>query len=197
MMRTTEMKWIEEIYTQYHDKLLRFCLCHLHDMPSMQADAEDIVQETILSAASHFDELRNHENIGGWLMKTCYYRLGNAKKRARVRQKHVEIYLDQPDAKDVMEKRSQLEDWLNRCESDELLDELYRLLTQTEKEMFHDYFIDDKKIREISDDKHVSIYAVKNALHRIRKKVKEIRQKKFMVFFLMCVSFWIARNCIE
>lgn len=196
-MLATDQERFSSLYTEYYGTLLRFCKRQLEDLPELRMDAEDLVQETLLTAAIHFDQLQEHENIGGWLMKTCYYRIGNAKKNCFVRRKNTMVHLDAADAPEIGDMRNCLEEWLNQCESDEILEALYHVLTDTEEDVFDDYFVENRKIREIAANRKISVSAVKNTLHRIRHKAKKILSKNMMFFLLLCVSFGMHHNCIK
>lgn len=196
-MLPTNQEKFSKLYMEYYGVLLRFCKRQLDDLPELRMDAEDLVQETLLTAAIHFDQLQEHENIGGWLMKTCYYRIGNAKKSCFVRRKHMAVHLDAPDAPEIGDMRDRLGEWLNQCESNEILEELYHVLTEAEDDVFDDYFMENRKIREIAENRKISIGAVKSALHRIRQKAKKIISKNMIIIFLFLVSFGTHRNCIK
>ena len=56
-----------EIYVNNWSKLLRYAKAN----KSCAGVAEELVQDTFHDAWSKFNELVNHENIGGWLMQTA------------------------------------------------------------------------------------------------------------------------------
>jgi RNA polymerase sigma-70 factor (ECF subfamily) len=61
---------------------------HAFRMSHNHADAEDLVQETVLRAYAHFDSFRSGTNLKGWLLRilTNTYINGYRKKRRQPTQ---------------------------------------------------------------------------------------------------------------
>lgn len=62
-----------DIYVNNWAKLLRYAKANRNST----GVAEELVQDTFHDAWSKFDELINHENIGGWLMQTLKNKIWN------------------------------------------------------------------------------------------------------------------------
>ena len=68
-----------EIYVNNWSKLLRYAKAN----KSCAGVAEELVQDTFHDAWSKFNELVNHENIGGWLMQTLKNKMRNYTRASR------------------------------------------------------------------------------------------------------------------
>lgn len=165
-----ERQRVEVLYTAYYGRLLAFCRRQLTDVPELLDDADDFVQEALVTALCHEKELDACKHIYGWLLHVCANRIGNAKKRLRVRRSHTLYRIDAPDMPELADSRDRLEQWLTRCESDEVVAALCALLTDTERAVFDDVFLRGRRIRETAERNGMSEPAVKKAIRRIRGK---------------------------
>lgn len=84
-----------EIYVNNWSKLLRYAKAN----KSCAGVAEELVQDTFHDAWSKFNELVNHENIGGWLMQTLKNKMRNY---TRARQRDAKVFDEYVDrAEDI------------------------------------------------------------------------------------------------
>lgn len=189
-------QFFEEIYSNYYDQLAIFCRNKIRTYPFLNLELEDVIQETMQTALEKYNKLVEHENIMGWLVKTCDNKINNALKKAARRGKQLTILSIDKDAyRQVADRRDRLARWLSREESKEIIEVLYKSLTQMERQVFDQYYIHDHKMVEIAESQGISLAAVKKALHRIRSKARD--QNKFFVFLLFWVSFELARKWIK
>lgn len=84
-----------EIYVNNWSKLLRYAKAN----KSCAGVAEELVQDTFHDAWSKFNELVNHENIGGWLMQTLKNKMRNY---IRSRQRDVKLFAEYLDRRKTL-----------------------------------------------------------------------------------------------
>lgn len=71
-------EWFDSIYTKYHDQMVKIAFGILDDREL----AKDIAQNTFLTLLLKQEQLRDHCNIYGWLVKTVKNHIGNELQRA-------------------------------------------------------------------------------------------------------------------
>ena len=59
-------KWFNPIYLQFYDEMVHLAFRTLQDVEL----AKDIAQNAFLTMLIKYDQLRNHPNLHGWLIKT-------------------------------------------------------------------------------------------------------------------------------
>jgi len=126
----------------------------------MPSEAEDAVQNAIMSAWVHLPQLRNEESFDAWikriLVNECNHML-----REKKRQKEIEAKIAQTEKTSISEEHDMLTEALSEMNSDER-----ELLL-----MHHDQ---GYSIAEISKSTGRSEDAVKMRLHRARKRLRII-----------------------
>ena len=91
-MTSEQREIFSEIYIDNWPKLLRYAKANKWCVGA----AEELVQDTFHDAWSKFDELNDHENIGGWLMLTLKNKMRNYIRSRRRDFKLFAEYLDRP-----------------------------------------------------------------------------------------------------
>ena len=66
-MDTKDMKWFEELYNEYYERLYKLACFKLIDSGASTEDAHDIVQDVFLLAIKK--DIRKHLNPPAWLFK--------------------------------------------------------------------------------------------------------------------------------
>ena len=80
-MRETELAYLQELYEQYASPLVRYIYRHVGD----SALAEDLMQETFLTALVKLEDVRRHPAPLSWLFRTAW----NLTMREREKQRRM------------------------------------------------------------------------------------------------------------
>lgn len=145
------------------------------------ADAEDAVQDALLSACKHFDQFRGESQISTWLTAIVF---NSARMRLRRRRRHVHVSLDEPIGED---RQSSLSERLARpgpspedeCRSSELTWRMRQFMTRlspTVRRTFHLRAVDGLSIQETAEILGVPTGTVKARMSRARKQLKQLME---------------------
>ncbi|MCI5107323.1 MAG: RNA polymerase sigma factor [Pseudomonadales bacterium] len=147
-----------------------------------QADAEEIVQETLIKLARRLEEMEKIENLRAWLIKILYHSFVDQYRRANRRLEMPEIDLRLPTIPESSAEDSLIQSFADRASMDpsrhvSLQMSLQKAIGQLDAYqrdvlLLHDAEgYSDSEIAEILD---ISKGTVKSRLHRTRKKMKEL-----------------------
>ena len=146
------------------------------------ADAEDAVQDALLSACKHLDQFRGESQISTWLTAIVF---NSARMRLRHRRRHVHVSLDEQIGEDQQYSISERlagtgpspeEEYRNS----ELTGHMRRLmprLSPTLRKTFQLRDMDGLSIRETAEILGVPTGTVKAQLARARKKLKQLMRR--------------------
>lgn len=188
---------LETLYTQYYDDLVLHCLSVVHYAPEMRAYVEECVQDTFLKAVARYARLKNHPDLRGWLFVTCYNHMRNTRHIFYNREKKHAYSID---ANPSMEIADLADAFLKMDDEDTYSDRMeciYTLLTETEKQVFDDYFIHHSSFEDIAKHTGRSKRAVESVLYRIRKRLGKNLPLPLIIFFLIGAFFPILNNWIR
>lgn len=171
-MKDERESFIETIYAEYAPKLERMCLNYIHYQAEYRDMVDESIQKTFLRAFEEYDKLKDCEYIEAWLNKTCRYRLMTELNTYRRRQKrHVAIDGDQiadgalATAVDALPKQ---------IGDRELLERILDALSEREKNVIRERFIEGVPLEEIAQKEKATNGAIRVLLTRLRKKVRKI-----------------------
>ena len=145
------------------------------------ADAEDAVQDALLSACKHFDQFRGDSQISTWLTAIVF---NSARMRLRHRRRRVHVSLDEPIGED---RQSLLSERLavpgpspeDECRSSELTCRIGQFMTHlspTVRRTFHLRAIDGLSIQDTAEILGLPTGTVKARLSRARKQLKQLME---------------------
>lgn len=146
------------------------------------ADAEDAVQDALLSACKHLDQFRGQAQISTWLTAIVS---NSARRQGRKRLRHLHISLDEPIGKDqeysiserVPDLRPNPED---ECQNSELHARLTELVTQLSpplRKTFQLRELDGRTTSEAACILGVAGGTVKAQLTRARLKLRRLMRR--------------------
>jgi RNA polymerase sigma-70 factor (ECF subfamily) len=144
------------------------------------ADAEDAVQDALLSAYSHVDQFRGQARMSTWLTSIV---INSARMTLRCRSRQLNVPLDEGDqdahclSEIVSDPRPGPEEECGRAERAELLVRSLARLSPTLRQTFQLRDIDGLSIRETARVLGVPNGTVKARLSRARTKLKELLQR--------------------
>jgi len=162
-----------ELVEQHAAKIYRLAL----RMMGNEADAEDVLQETFLSAFKSIDRFEERSSLSTWL-----YRIASNAALMRLRRKEpVQVSVDEPverDDGDLMPRQffdfcCLPEDTLLREEAGEVMQRAVEGLSPTLRSVFILRDIEGLSTEETAQALDLSISAVKSRLMRARLKLRE------------------------
>jgi RNA polymerase sigma-70 factor, ECF subfamily len=142
------------------------------------ADAEDAVQDALLSAYTHLDQFRGQAKMSTWLVAIVH---NSARMQLRRRLRHVHVSLDQPigEAEEysalerLADRRPSPEDDYRNNELRKRLIHFQSELTPTLRRTFQLRDIDGLSIREAARILGAPLGTVKAQSARARKKLRQ------------------------
>lgn len=144
-----------------------------------EREAEDVLQETFLSAFESLDRFKGRSRLSTWLYRIAY----NASlMRLRKRKQMVTFSLDQPvsDDGDAPPESPHLVDWsgipddqLLTAEAREEMDRAIAELPETLRSTFVLRDVQGLSGAETAEILGISVQAVKNRLHRARLRLRD------------------------
>jgi RNA polymerase sigma-70 factor, ECF subfamily len=173
----TKVQELTTLITRHAHLFRRIALAHLDDV----ADAEDAVQDAVLSALTHVDQFRGQAKMSTWLTSIV---INSARMKRRWRSSRLHLTLDQTNVQDFT-----LEEMLpdtrpgpeEAYRNQEIAETLAHATSRLSPALFRTFHLRDVRglsIRETAHLMGVPTGTVKARLARARKKLKELINKK-------------------
>lgn len=147
------------------------------------ADAEDVVQQTLMKAYQHLDQLRGEERFKSWLLRIA---ANEARMRKRRDQKFRAEPLEDDGADDEYYAPRQIADWRELpsdfAEMAELRAAVRDAIENLPERYREVYILSDSQhlsMEEIADTLGIGVGAAKSRLHRARLRIQESLGPKF------------------
>lgn len=180
-MTREEEQFFHHVYTRFYADLLRYCLIKLN---GNQSQAQEICQDTFLIFMDAPRDFPNEKAIQAFLFRTArnlVARLYMKNKRERERLTSLD---NMPPGMEYEKLSYQMdfEYWLGlRVPIGEKKREVLEALSREEQELYTWYFIEHQTSATISKRLGISVNAVHQRLHRLRKSIKQrIKQLKLL-----------------
>lgn len=171
-----EQELINRLYSDNYDTLLGFA-ANSQDCRNAMA-AEDVVHDAFCEAIRKIDEVKVHENPGGWLMQTVKYKLSAEKKKFCSRDIGYEDWETEPSMED------------NKFEAAELNMLMESELNEHERKLIHLYYDYGYTAKEIAARENITDGNFKVRMCRIKKKMLRNVDGIWIVLFFICLH-WI------
>ena len=171
--KNSDAQFLESLFREYYSSIYKLVANRLYRNLGTQSDVDDLTQEVFIIAGKHIDELRNHPNQAGWLMRAANYVVKNH-VRAKTR------------------RNEQLFHSLDFHRSDESFDAvefdatLQKVLKPEDYEILHAYYIAERPHDEICSKYHLSEAALRMRISRIKKNLGQ--------FFIFLVTIILRQN---
>ena len=175
----SKVQELTDVITHHSARFRRIALGHL----SNRADAEDAVQDALLSALTHVDQFRGQAKMSAWLTTIV---INSARMKLRRRLAWVQLALDETDGQQellediVSDTRPDPEETYREREIAEALAQATSQLSPTLRTTFQLRDMDGLSIRETADLLGVPTGTVKARLARARVRLQEVIKKSSM-----------------
>jgi RNA polymerase sigma-70 factor (ECF subfamily) len=149
-------------------------------MSKNHADAEDLVQETVMKAYAHFDSFRSDTNLKAWLLRimTNTYINGYRKKRRRPVQYSLENltdqYLTEANARSVASALRSAEDYALDLLPDNDIKAAMQALPGQFREVVYYADVEGLRYKEIAALTNAPHGTVMSRLHRGRRQLRTL-----------------------
>lgn len=188
-MNTERNQLLNRLFEQHYQDIYKRCLWVVGFDPKYHPLIEDCIQEAFVKAAKHYNDYKDYENPVGWIALTACNTLRSALRREL---RHQQTVLSvEPDAlEQAASIPAEADSLFDRQEMIRQLTEIYHMLTEREKLIFHEYFIERKRMREIALDNDLGLGAVRSGIKRIRRRARSTRHLGVILFLLGLYRFW-------
>jgi RNA polymerase sigma-70 factor (ECF subfamily) len=170
---------LADVITSHSPRFRRIALGHLGNV----ADAEDAVQEALLSAWRHVDQFKGQAKMSTWLTTIV---INSARMKLRRRSPQVQVALDEPcgehnliPADMVSDTRPDPEEVYRKRQIAQMLAHATLRLSPTLRKTFRLRDVDGLSIRETAQLLGVPTGTVKAQLARARRRLRQVIQKSF------------------
>lgn len=166
---------LEELYEENYEFLYLLCCKTVRYRASCHELIEDCIQETFEVAIRHWEQLTQHPNPRGWLVRTCLNLLKDRQKQDRLHQRILRRWAEtgpgdlQPDA---------YERYFREEAARTDLEKIMAALSEEERRLYAAYFVERQTMASIAEQHHITVNQVKNVLKRIRRKAKKALRVK-------------------
>lgn len=159
---------LEQDYKLYYMNLHRFCKIKLKN----EEQADDCVQESFYILYKHYINNEEIKNVAGFL-----YKIADNLIKAQWRENQKAENIIQIDS--IAETLAVKEEAYSDLDYDSLAENLISTLSESEKLLYELKYIENKSIKEISEELNSSFDAIAKRLSRLRQKVKEQITEQF------------------
>jgi RNA polymerase sigma-70 factor, ECF subfamily len=159
-----------EVYDKYHDRVRRFIVATVRD----EWVADDLTQETFISVQKNLNTLKDSSKLASWIFRIAY-NLCQDHFRNLKRTSWNERKLD--EAKDVF-KEAMVQKRLEQHEMSSCVQDVVSLLPESFQNIIRLFDLAELSHREIADILDTTVENVKVRLHRARKELRALLEKK-------------------
>ena len=176
-MEREKEAFIESLYARYAVKLERAGLNLVQHRPEYRDLVDDSIQKTFLKAYEEYDRLKDAPYVEAWLFKTCRYRLMTEVNTYRRRQKR-HVALD--GGTEISDERlmTAIDALPDQIGSRELLDSILDALSEKEKGLVRERFVNGTSVKELAQQERTTVGAIRAALARLRKKARRLAENE-------------------
>jgi len=164
------MEIFMEIHDRYYAKIKKFILAFVKD----EWAADDLTQETFFKAQKELGTLRDPSKLSSWLFRIAYNLCQEYFRRPKMSHTEEEGMQDRTECHVVVPIHKELQQrQMGECVQDKmgLLSDSHRTILVLSDVMEYSY-------QEIADILGITVENVKVRIHRARKRLKAILQKK-------------------
>lgn len=186
-------KEISQLFELYHDVIYKQCLHMVGYNQQYISLIDDCIQYAFWQAILKKEQFAQCKNQAGWLSVIARRHLMSEIRKNCRRSKITVPWYEQADEDASLQLETDIDRWHSRQEATDCIEQIYEILSTTEKEVFRDYFLQDSSIDEVAENLKISRGAVRGAIDRIRTKAKRLHI--FPAFFVIVSWIWrLIRN---
>ena len=159
-----------EIYDKHYQRVRNFILSSVRD----QWAADDLTQETFIRVQKNFHTLKDPSKLASWIFRIAHNLcLDHFRNLKRTASNECELN----EAKDVF-KEAMVQKRLEQREMSSCVQDVVRLLPESFRSVITLFDMAELSHREIADILDTTVENVKVRLHRARKELRALLEKK-------------------
>ena len=116
--------------------------------------------------------------------------MNNVLKTYYGRKKRHAYSMDGDNVADLFDPKDSFHLFEEKQEYREILNRIYSLLLDGEKEIFDQYFLENNDLEQVSKQVGKSVSSIKSTIYRIRRRIKKTIPKDLIILFLIGTSFF-------
>lgn len=174
--------FIERVIEEHGAFLLRIGLHMLNNRMDLYPLVEETVQDVFLLLPKHYEELKTHPNLRGWLCLSLKNRLI---QKAQKERKRLQNLVTLEEGKALLE--IPIENRLDKEDIKNLLERAMEGLNESERELIRLYYLEQYSSVELAVLRNTSTEVINTQLYRARKKLKKFLENSDFLFML----FWV------
>ena len=161
-----QMEKIMETYNNYISTIIRNSHINLSN-----EDVEEVILDVFLTLWKNQNKLDINKSMSAYIS-------GITKNLIKYKYRQYKINQNIEEYEEKLVDNSNIEITLLQNEKQKIISEELEKIKQEDKEIFIEYYYDDKKIKEISKKFNMTESKVKSKLFRIRKRLNKILKKR-------------------
>lgn len=155
-------RMIEDWYHLHYTDLYHYAVRKLHN----PEQTNDCIQEVFRIAAEKADVLKNHKNVGGWLMQTLKHQIAMYYRSEAAKQKLFRRIAERDDAHLIL-----VDNLISDSEINGMKESILEGLTDRERQLYILFYKRGLQIKQIAAYENTTEAAVKMRLLRLRNKI--------------------------
>lgn len=161
----------EAIYTFIHNKQ-KIVYLAIYKIVRNKEEAEDLTQETFISAFKKLHQFQGQASLQTWLIKIAINKALDFKKKKQ---------LDTMQVTDIEEKLINPHDPLHAILASEEKQNVHNMIDQLKpnyQTVIKSYYLEDRSYQEIAELEGVELKTVESRLYRARKQLQQQLQRE-------------------
>ena len=159
-----------EIYDQYYQRVRNFILASVRD----EWAADDLTQETFIRVQKNLNTLKDLSKLASWIFRIAH---NLCRDHFRNLQRTLSNECELNEAKDVF-KEAMVQKRLEQDEMSSCVQDVVRLLPESFRSVITLFDMAELSHREIAEILDTTVENVKVRLHRARKELRALLEKK-------------------
>ena len=143
----------------------------------MLDSAEDLAQDTFLTAREKLGVLKTHPKIIGWLYSTARNKIKDTSRKARRKNKYEIISED--IWSDLVKNNRAVKIHLDEMDLDKIVHTILNDLSKEDYELFNDYFRMKVPTAELANKYTISLTTLTTRIYRMKQRFKKITHEYF------------------
>jgi RNA polymerase sigma-70 factor (ECF subfamily) len=157
------------IHDQYYHRVRKFILASVKN----ESVADDLTQETFIRIQKNLNTVRDHEKISSWIFRIAYHLCQDHFRTLKKSSTQDEIHDGLINLEETPIQKKLEQEEMSRCVQNQLI-----LLPESMRSVLIFADVMDFTHQEIADILGLTVENVKVRLHRARKKLKAILEKR-------------------
>jgi RNA polymerase sigma-70 factor (ECF subfamily) len=171
---------LSNLYDEHYSYIVSCCIRYVDRYDEgIQSLVEDAVQNAFMKAIDKYDDFLGHPNKLGWLITVSKNELKNISSKDRRHRRINAMICDSQNMKNQDDPITYVIEQEKTYELQEIIGEIRKVITQSETEVFTEYFLKNHTTQESAENIGVTKSAIKNAVYRIRNKAKSVLKALF------------------